>query len=182
MNPVFQLPGIAACFLPLSSCFFQGEAIVCGCLSYLWFLPSLWLSVAKKQKFSEPSKSICAEALSLSLSLSACVQLSTPKSKETQMEPCVTKESYPKIQGNPNGTLCHKRELSVKSPCFHLVFGPGFTPYLLFQWYLQSKGNFSSSTLMWQISLLCVHNKSDTLKFQSYTITNNPKKALNPKP
>jgi len=29
-------------------------------------------------------------------------------------------------------------ELSVKSPCLHPVFGPAFTPYPLFQWYLQS--------------------------------------------
>ncbi len=30
-------------------------------------------------------------------------------------------------------------ELSVKSPCVHLIFGPAFTTYLLFQWYQQSK-------------------------------------------
>jgi len=30
-------------------------------------------------------------------------------------------------------------ELSVKSPSLHPVFGPVFTPYPLFQWYLQNK-------------------------------------------
>jgi hypothetical protein len=29
-------------------------------------------------------------------------------------------------------------ELSVKSPCLHPEFGPAFTPYPFFQWYLQS--------------------------------------------
>jgi hypothetical protein len=174
------------CLLPAIIIMFLSRRSNCLWLLVILVIPSftLTLSCQKTKVLWTIKKYLCRSSLSLSLSLSlsACVQLSTPKSKETQMEPCVTKESYPKIQGNPNGTLCHKRELSVKSPCFHLVFGPGFTPYLLFQWYLQSKGNFSSSTLMWQISLLCVHNKSDTLKFQSYTITNNPKKALNPKP
>jgi hypothetical protein len=32
-------------------------------------------------------------------------------------------------------------ELSLKSPCFHPVFGPAFTPYPLSQWYPQSKEN-----------------------------------------
>jgi hypothetical protein len=67
------------------------------------------------------------QKLSLYLSLSLCL--------------CLCPTLNPKIQGNPNGTLCHKRELSAKSPSFHPIFGPGFTPYPLFQWYLQSKGN-----------------------------------------
>jgi hypothetical protein len=160
MNPVFQLPGIAACFLPFIIMFLSRRSN-CLWLLVILVIPSftLTLSCQKTKVLWTIKKYLCRSSLSLSLSLCLCPTLN------------------PKIQGNPNGTLCHKRELSVKSPCFHLVFGPGFTPYLLFQWYLQSKGNFSSSTLMWQISLLCVHNKSDTLKFQSYTITNNPKKA-----
>jgi hypothetical protein len=37
----------------------------------------------------------------------------------------------------------HILELFVKSSCFlHPVFGPPFTPYSLFQWYLQSKEIF----------------------------------------
>jgi hypothetical protein len=31
------------------------------------------------------------------------------------------------------------KEISVKSPSFHPVFGPAFTPYPLFQWCPQSK-------------------------------------------
>ncbi len=34
--------------------------------------------------------------------------------------------------------LWHMLELSVKSTCFHALFGPAFTPYPLFQWYLQN--------------------------------------------
>jgi len=30
-------------------------------------------------------------------------------------------------------------EIYVNSPCLYHVFGPAFTPYPLFQWYLQSK-------------------------------------------
>jgi hypothetical protein len=30
-------------------------------------------------------------------------------------------------------------ELFAKSPCFHPIFGPPFTPYTLFKWYTQSK-------------------------------------------
>jgi hypothetical protein len=30
-------------------------------------------------------------------------------------------------------------EFSVKSPCLHPIFWPAFTPYPLFQWYVQSK-------------------------------------------
>jgi len=33
-------------------------------------------------------------------------------------------------------------ELSVKSPCLHLVFGHAFISYPLFQWYPQSKENW----------------------------------------
>ncbi len=36
----------------------------------------------------------------------------------------------------------NNREILVlpgKQPCFHPVFGPPFTPYPLFQWYLQSR-------------------------------------------
>jgi hypothetical protein len=36
-------------------------------------------------------------------------------------------------------------DLSVKQPCLHPVFGPPFTPYPLFQWYLQSKDIFIKS-------------------------------------
>jgi hypothetical protein len=31
------------------------------------------------------------------------------------------------------------KELSIKSPCLHPVFGPAFIPYPLFQWYRQNK-------------------------------------------
>jgi hypothetical protein len=37
-----------------------------------------------------------------------------------------------------NGS-CVQGKLCVKSPCLHPVFGPAFTPYPLFHWYLQSK-------------------------------------------
>jgi hypothetical protein len=36
-------------------------------------------------------------------------------------------------------------ELSGKSPCLHLVFGPAFTPYALSEWYLPSKEIFIKS-------------------------------------
>ncbi len=120
-EPSFQLPGIAASAIFIM---FQGTSN-CLWLLVMLVIPSFSLTLSAQKKFSEPSsKSICAAALSLSLSLSACVQLSTPKSKESQ-----------------NGTLCHIIDLSVKSPCFHPVFGPAFTPHPLFQWYPRSKGN-----------------------------------------
>ncbi len=55
---------------------------------------------------------------------------------------------YIHFQYVPNGKACYKdiminvimkRKASLKSPCLHPVFGPVFTPYPLFQWYLQSK-------------------------------------------
>jgi hypothetical protein len=38
-----------------------------------------------------------------------------------------------------------KRKATLKSPCLHPVFGPVFTPYPLFPWYLQSKDIFIKS-------------------------------------
>jgi len=40
-------------------------------------------------------------------------------------------------------------ELSVMSPCLRPVFGPGFTPYPLFQWYPQSKEILLAMSQIW---------------------------------
>jgi hypothetical protein len=101
-EPSFQLPGIAAASAMLS-CFKEKQLSVAACHTCDSFLQSDSLP---KKRFSEPSKSICAAALSLSLSL------------------CLYPTLNPKIQGKPNGTLCHKIELSIKSPCLWACFHP----------------------------------------------------------
>jgi hypothetical protein len=40
-------------------------------------------------------------------------------------------------------------ELSINSPCLHPVFGPAFTPYPLFQWYLQSIEILLNLSMKW---------------------------------
>ncbi len=39
----------------------------------------------------------------------------------------------------------HILDLSIKSPYFHYVFGPSFTPYPLSQWYLQKQFSYIKS-------------------------------------
>jgi len=45
----------------------------------------------------------------------------------------------PSWKPNVFAQILHLIELSVKSPCLDPVFEPAFTPYMLFQWYPQSK-------------------------------------------
>jgi hypothetical protein len=48
-------------------------------------------------------------------------------------------ESVPVVIPEKIGRLDRTLGLSAKELCLHPVFGPPFTPYPLFQWYLQSK-------------------------------------------
>jgi hypothetical protein len=43
-------------------------------------------------------------------------------------------------------------ELPIKSPALHPVFGPVFTPYPLFQWYLQS------NEILLNLSMKCLNS------------------------
>jgi hypothetical protein len=95
------------CLLPAIIIMFLSRRSNCLWLLVILVIPSftLTLSCQKTKVLWTIKKYLCRSSLSLSLSLCLCPTLN------------------PKIQGNPNGTLCHKRELSQnpRKPKWNLV-------------------------------------------------------------
>jgi hypothetical protein len=71
----------------------------------------------------------------------------SPCKGQTPFSPYPTHKEHSKKQFTVH--MEHTLELSVMSPCLRPVFGPGFTPYPLFQWYPQSKEILLALSRIW---------------------------------